>query len=194
VLSEETLSKRLLLITGSPGVGKTTLLLKVVEGLTAKGYSVGGMISREVRTSGARVGFEVTDLSSGYRGWLASVHEERGPQVGKYHVNIDDLNGIGVKAILRACEKLDVVVVDEIGPMELFSEEFREAVMKVVEGEKLLVATIHWKMSGELIDSIKKREDSETHVVTYENREHLHEAIIGEAMDFLSKATLNKGL
>jgi nucleoside-triphosphatase len=175
-------------------VGKTTLLLKVVEGLRAKGHSVGGMISREVRTSGARVGFEVTDLSSGYRGWLASVNGERGPQVGKYHVNIDDLNDVGVKAILRACEKLDIVVVDEIGPMELFSKEFREAVKKVAEGEKLLVATIHWKMSGGLIDGIKKREDSETYVVTCENREHLHEAIIGEAVDFLSKAILNKRL
>lgn len=188
------MNKRLLLITGSPGVGKTTLLLRVIEGLRAKGYSVGGMISREVRTLGARVGFEVTDLSSGNRGWLASVHEERGPQVGKYRVNIDDLNAVGVRAILRACEKLDVVVVDEIGPMELFSEEFREAVKKVVEGEKLLVATIHSRMSGGLIDSIKKREDSEIHVVTSENREHLREAIIVEAVDFLSKATLNKGL
>jgi nucleoside-triphosphatase len=188
------LNKRLLLITGSPGIGKTTLLLKVAEGLRAKGCSVGGMINREVRTSGARVGFEVTDLSSGNRGWLASVHEERGPQVWKYRVNIDDLNNVGVKAILDACEKLDVLVVDEIGPMELFSEKFREAVKKVVEGEKLLVAAIHWKMSGVLIDSIKKREDSETHVVTYENREHLHEAIIEEAVDFLSKAMLNKGL
>jgi len=194
VLSEETLSKRLLLITGSPGVGKTTLLLKVVEGLRAKGYSVGGMISCEVRTSGARVGFEVADLSSSYRGWLASVNEERGPQVGKYRVNIDDLNEVGVSAILRACEKFDVVIVDEIGPMELFSEKFREAVKEVVEGEKLLVATIHWKMNGELIASIKKREDSETHVVTYENRERLHEAIIEEALEFLSKTALNKGL
>jgi len=193
-LSEEALKKRLLPITGSPGVGKTTLLLRVIEGLRVKGYSVGGMISRDVRTSGARVGFEVMDLSSGNKGWLASVHEERGPQVGKYRVNIDDLNELGVKAILKACEKLDVVAVDEIGPMELFSEEFREAVKKVVESEKLLVATIHWKMSGGLIDSIKKREDSLTRVVTYENREHLHEVIIGEAVEFLSKSILNKGL
>jgi nucleoside-triphosphatase len=187
VVSEETLSKRLLLITGSPGVGKTTLLLRVVEALKAEGYSVGGMVTSDVRKSGARVGFEVADLSNGSRGWLASVHEERGPQVGKYRVNIDDLNDVGVKAILKACEKLDVVIVDEIGPMELFSEKFREAVKKAVESKKLVISTIHWKMSSQLIDSVKKREDAEIFIVTNENREHLQEEVIREALGLLSR-------
>jgi nucleoside-triphosphatase len=181
------LKKRLLLITGCPGVGKTTLLLKVAEALKVKCYSVGGMISRDVRTAGNRVGFEVTDLNSGNKGWLASVHQERGPQVGRYRVNVDDLNDVGVKAIVEAYEKLDVVVVDEVGPMELFSEKFREAVKKAVESKKLFVSTIHWKMSGELIDSIKKREDAEIHVLTNENRKRVLEEIVREALDFLSK-------
>lgn len=181
------MKKRLLFITGSPGVGKTTLLLKVAEALKAKGYSVGGMISRDVRMSGVRVGFEVTDLSSGNMGWLASVHQKGGPQVGRYRVNIVDLNGIGVKAILEAGEKLDVVIIDEVGPMELFSMKFREAVEKAVESKKLVVSTVHWKMSGELIDSIKKREDGEIHILTNENRDRVLEEIIREALDFLSR-------
>jgi nucleoside-triphosphatase len=183
--------KRLLLITGNPGVGKTSVLLKVAEALKAKGYTVGGMISRDVRISGSRTGFEVVDLSSGMKGCLASVRQERGPRVGKYRVDIDDLNRVGVKAIMGACEELDVVVVDEIGPMELFSEQFREAVMKVAESKKLIVATIHWKMRSELIDSIKKREESRIHMVTYQNREGLHETIVREALDFLSKADID---
>jgi nucleoside-triphosphatase len=187
VLSEEQLRKRLLLISGSPGVGKTTLLLKVIEALRAKGYRVGGMISRDVRMSGSRVGFDVTDLNSDKKGWLASVHQGRGPQVGKYRVDIEDLNEVGVKAILEACEKLDVVVIDEIGPMELFSEQFKETVKKAVESKKLVVSTIHRKMGNEFIDSIKKREDAEIHVLTYVNREHMLETIIGEALEFLSK-------
>ena len=187
MLSEEQLKKRLLLVTGSPSVGKTTLLLKVIEALRAKGYRVGGMISRDVRMCGSRVGFDVTDLNSDKKGWLASVHQERGPQVGKYRVDIDDLNEVGVKAILEACEKLDVVVIDEIGPMELFSEQFKETVKKAVESKKLVVSTIHRKMGNEFIDSIKKREDAEIHILTYVNREHMLETIIGEALQFLSK-------
>jgi nucleoside-triphosphatase len=187
VLSEEQLKKRLLLVTGSPGVGKTTLLLKVIEALRAKGYRVGGMLSRDVRISGSRVGFEVTDLNTDKKGWLASVHQERGPKVGKYRVDIDDLNEVGVKAILEACGKLDVAVIDEIGPMELFSEQFREAVKKAVESKKLVVSTIHQKTGNQFIDSIKKREDAEVHILTIGNREDVLETIIGEALEFLSK-------
>jgi nucleoside-triphosphatase len=187
VLSEEQLKKRLLLITGSPGVGKTTLLLKVIEALRARGYTVGGMISRDVRISESRVGFDVTDLNSEKKGWLASVHQERGPQVGKYRVDIDDLNEVGVKAILETCEKLDVTIIDEIGPMELFSEQFREAVKKAVESKKLVVSTIHQKMGSQFIDSIKKREDAEVHILNDANRENMFETIIREALHFLSK-------
>ncbi|MGB9756561.1 MAG: nucleoside-triphosphatase, partial [Candidatus Bathyarchaeales archaeon] len=79
-----TFEKRVLLLTGSPGIGKTTVLLKASTALKAKGYSVGGMISREVRLCGTRVGFEILDLKSGTRGWLAHVNQPTGPQVGKY--------------------------------------------------------------------------------------------------------------
>jgi len=172
-------------VTGIPGVGKTTVLLKTVETLRANGYGVGGMISRDVRLHGNRIGFEILDLSSGEKGWLANVDQQWGPHVGKYRVNLDDLNNVGVKAILQACENLDIVVVDEIGPMELFSEQFREAVRKTVDSRKLLICTVHWKMKNELIDNIKKREDVEVYVVTHDNREHLHETITREAGDFL---------
>ncbi|NWF97298.1 MAG: DUF2478 domain-containing protein [Candidatus Thorarchaeota archaeon] len=111
------MNKRILLLTGNPGVGKTTVLLRVVEALKAKGYSVGGMISREVRSGGTRVGFEILDLASGRRGWLAHVNQPSGPQVGKYRVNLEDLNSIGAEAIANAVASSDVVAIDEIGPM-----------------------------------------------------------------------------
>lgn len=115
-----------MLLTGSPGVGKTTVLLKTVEALKAKGYNVGGMISREARVGGTRVGFEILDLTSSKHGWLAHVNQKSGPQVGKYRVNLEDLDEIGAEAIKKAVENFDVVAVDEIGPMELFSGRRRE--------------------------------------------------------------------
>lgn len=80
------MAKRILLLTGSPGVGKTSVLLRIVESLKAKGYGVGGMISREVRVGGGRVGFEILDLNTGRTGWLAHVTQKHGPQVGRYRV------------------------------------------------------------------------------------------------------------
>ena len=144
--------KRVLLLTGSPGVGKTTLLLKIMDILRAKGYRIGGMVSREVRSSGTRIGFEILDLASGKLGWLAHINQKTGPQVGKYRVNLEDLDKIGVEAVLKAVRECDVIAIDEIGPMELFSEKFRLAVEEAAESGKLLVGVVHWKARDKLVD------------------------------------------
>lgn len=180
------MKKRLLFITGSPGTGKTSVLLKTIEVLKARGYSVGGMVSREVRTCGARVGFEILDLSSGRRGWLAHVNQKHGPWVGKYRVNLKDLESIGAEAIANAVGNADVVAIDEIGPMELHSEHFREAVKNAAESGKLVIGTIHWKARDRLIEEVRAREDAEIYKVTYENRGSLHEIIVEKAADFLT--------
>ena len=178
--------KRILLLTGNPGIGKTTMLLKVVEALKTKGYSVGGMISREVRSRGARVGFEILDLSDERRGWLAHVNQKTGPQIGKYRVNLEDLNSVGADAILKAVKECEVVTIDEVGPMELFSEKFREAVKKAVESDKLIVGVVHWKARDRLVENLKEREDAEVIAVTYENRDRLHQTLIEKIAEVLA--------
>lgn len=180
--------KRLLFITGSPCTGKTTVLLRAIEALKARGHSVGGMISREVRTCGTRVGFEVLDLSNGRKGWLAHVNQKQGPRVGRYRVNLEDLNDIGADAIFKAVENFDVIAIDEIGPMELHSERFKEAVKRAVESRKLVIGTVHWKMRGNMVEKVKAREDAEIYRVTYENRGNLHETIVEKATEFLEHA------
>jgi nucleoside-triphosphatase len=178
-----------LLLTGNPGVGKTTVLMKTVNALKEKGICVGGMISREVREGGTRVGFEILDLTGSRRGWLAHVNQKNGPQVGKYRVNMEDLNGIGAQAVTDAVENCDVVAIDEIGPMELFSEKFKEAVRKALKNSKLVLAVVHWKAQDTLINEAKKREDAETTPVTLENREILHKQITGNALKILKLNT-----
>jgi nucleoside-triphosphatase THEP1 len=69
--------------------------------------------------------------------------------------------------------------------MELFSEKFKEAVRRAVEGGKLVVGVVHWKARDRLIDEVKAREDVEVYLVTYENRNKLHETIIEKAAKFL---------
>jgi nucleoside-triphosphatase len=183
----EDLPKRVLLLTGNPGVGKTTVLMKTVNTLKKSGYKVGGIISREVREGGTRVGFEILDLNSSKRGWLAHINQKKGPRVGKYRVNIEDLTAIGARAILDAVENCDVIAIDEIGPMELFSEKFKEAVRKTLENRKLVIAIIHWKAQDMLISEARKREDAEIITVTHENREKLHEQIADKALRFLKQ-------
>jgi nucleoside-triphosphatase len=172
------LRKHVLLLTGKPGVGKTTVLMKAVSALKEKGYRVGGIISREVREGETRMGFEILDLSSGRRGWLARMNKGHGPQVGKYRVNIKNLDAIGADAIADALEICDIIAIDEIGPMELFSEGFKQATRKALESRKPVLAVVHWKARDRLINEAKNRDDSEIFTVTYENRDKLPEAIV----------------
>ncbi len=178
------MEKRVLILTGNPGTGKTTALLKIVGSIKTQGFSVGGMVS-QVREGNARVGFEIIDLTTNRRGWLAHVNQKRGPQVGRYSVNLEDLESIGVQAISMAVEACNVIAIDEIGPMELFSEKFKEATQKALSSNKLVIAVVHWKASDKLVKETKSREDSEVFIVTVENREKLPEVIIAKTIKFL---------
>jgi len=164
------LQKRILLLTGSSGVGKTTVLIKTVNALKAKGVNVGGMISREVREGNARVGFEIIDLTNGKHGWLAHADQKSGPQVGKYHVNLEDLENIGATAIEEAVEKCDVIVIDEIGPMELFLQKFKQTVKQALASGKLVLAVVHARAEHPLINETKQRDDMEIFTVSVANR------------------------
>jgi nucleoside-triphosphatase len=167
------LMTRVFILTGAPGVGKTTLLTKIVSALKAKGVCVGGMISREVREDNVRVGFEILDLTSGKHGWLAQVKGQSGPQVGKYHINLDDLDNIGTTAITQALEKCSAIAIDEIGPMELYSQRFKQAVAQALGSKKLVLVVVHGKANDPLVTQVKRRVDAEVFNVTFSNRESL---------------------
>lgn len=162
-------------------------MLRIVKTLKDEGYSVGGMISREVRVGVGRVGFEILDLKTGRKGWLAHVTQKQGPRVGRYKVNLADLDVIGAEAIMNAVTDSDVVIIDEIGPMELYSRRFKEAVTKAVESPKLVVGVVHWKAAGSLMSEVKGRNDAEVYQVTLENRGNLDEMMSKEALHFLSR-------
>ncbi len=179
--------KPLILITGKPGIGKTSTLRRTVNELKNREYEIGGMICGEVREGGVRVGFEIMDLSTGTRGWLAHINQPTGPKIGKYQVNLTDLEVIGVGAILEALQNANILAVDEIGPMELSSKAFCKALIRAVESNKPMVATIHYGLKNSIIDRIKERENTEIFRVTYKNRESLHNLIANKISEYLTK-------
>lgn len=145
------------LVTGPPGVGKSTLVSKVIMRLKSAGVIVGGSTTYERRSKGARVGFEVLDLSSGRKGELASVDSKLGPRVGRYRVNLKDLAGIGAAGLVAAATSSELIVIDEVGPMELVSPEFRRAVQKCIESGKPLLAVVHERLEDDLLNELRTK-------------------------------------
>jgi nucleoside-triphosphatase len=178
--------KHLIFLTGAPRIGKTTVLQEAAWKLEAKGYTLGGMISQEIREKGARVGFEIRDYTSNRKGWLAHIHQAIGPRIGKYRVNLEDLDMIGVTAILNALKDADIVLIDEIGPMELLSKKFENTVQRVLNSSKLVMGTIHYRAHHSLVKQIKSRKDTDIVKVTFENRAHLPFLIANKAIKLRS--------
>ena len=165
-------------LTGEPGCGKTTVVRKVCEALEKRGNRPGGMISSEIRHGGVRVGFNLEDVLTHEVGILAHVDQQDGPRVGKYRVNLHDIERVGVTAIRRAIADSDVIIVDEIGPMELNSMPFILAVETALASPRHLVSTIHKRASHHLVTAIKSNSTYQVLEITHENRDQLPVAII----------------
>ncbi len=161
------------LITGKPGVGKTTLVQKVIERMQP--VNMAGFCTAEIRCMGSRLGFELQGLN-GERRTLAHVEIDSRNRVGRYGV---DTNGF--EEFLEALDLLnpdvELIVIDEIGKMELFSNTFRSLVRNALSSEKQVLAGISLK-GNEFIREIKQRLDIHLLEVTHDNRDRLPETIV----------------
>lgn len=164
------------LVTGPPGVGKSTLISKVVLRLKSAGVIVGGCTTAEKRSGGTRVGFEVRDLTSGRTGELASVESRLGPRVGRYRVNLTDLARVGAGGVGAAASSSELIVIDEVGPMELVSPEFRRAVQSCIESGKPMLAVVHERLEDDLLSELRSKAVAQF-ALTVENRESVAEEL-----------------
>ena len=160
--------KRVLLLTGQPGTGKTAL---IKEALARTRVKAAGFYTEEIRTGGIRQGFRIVTLD-GQEAILAHVGASSPHQVSKYGVDTDALDRVGVSALRRAVQEFDLIVIDEIGKMELLSPQFRETVTKAINSGKKVLGTIMFNPHP-FADGIKRRSEVETLLVTGDNRTHV---------------------
>lgn len=160
--------KRALFLTGPPGVGKTTIMR---EALAQAGAAAGGFYTEEMRSGGVRQGFRLTTLE-GRSTVLAHVEVKGRHRVGKYGVNLEGLEGVGVAAIRQASQGAAVVVIDEVGRMELFSTSFRQAVTEALASGKRVLGTV-MLAPHPWADALKRRPEVEVVMVTRANRDQV---------------------
>jgi nucleoside-triphosphatase len=164
---------RTILLTGRPGVGKTTVIKEIAESL---GDSAGGFYTAEIRESGRRQGFKIITMD-GEEGILSHVDLKGSPRVSKYGVNLRDLEAMGVPALLDAETRGQCVLVDEIGKMELFSEPLREVVLAAIEGDSTVVGTV-MKARNPWVENLKALPQVTVLEVTEANRDHMAQRVL----------------
>jgi len=131
------------LISGPPTSGKSTLVSKLIDFLRKNDIKVGGIATPEIRESGLRVGFRVVDLMTLKENVFVSINYKSNYKVGKYFVDVDLFENIAIPALETAEIESDIVVIDEIGKMELFSKKFEETVKRILSGSKPVLAVVH---------------------------------------------------
>ncbi|XP_044461932.1 cancer-related nucleoside-triphosphatase homolog [Mangifera indica] len=183
------------LVTGPPGVGKSTLIMRVFESLKVSNPSlkVQGFYTREIRQGSERVGFEVVTLD-GRTGPLASTivsssESHKWPTVGKYMVDVASFESLALPE-LQVRGDTDLFVIDEVGKMELFSSSFFPAVLKVLKSNIPLLASIPIPKSGRDIPAVarlKNHPGATIFTLSQSNRDAMRENVYYQLVDVLSK-------
>ncbi len=165
--------KQVYLLTGRPGTGKTSIIKEVAAEMRDK---AGGFYTEEIRSQGVREGFRLVTLD-GEEAILAHVNIHSPYRVSKYGVDIDGLERVGVPALHKAVEQCDLVVIDEIGKMELFSAKFRGAVSQMITSGKRVLGTIMFNPNP-WADAIKRQPQVNLITVTRANYQEVLEELL----------------
>jgi len=159
-------------ITGMPSVGKTQTLLKIIEKIEKSGYMLEGMITESIIVKKKRVGFSVIDWQTKESKVFAHIDFDTKDKVGNYGVDIYALDEIGVTAVEKAIndDNVDIIIIDEVGKMEMLSEKFCDVVTDALESDKPILITLHKKSRTPLLQDIRRRDDIRILEVTAVNR------------------------
>ena len=160
------------LLTGAPGVGKTTILKRFAELL---GGQVTGFLTVEVREESRRIGFDIVTFD-GRRGILARKGLDSPYRIGRYGIDLDSFERIAIPALKPTPN--NILIIDEIGKMELKSDRFRDVLLRALDSDATVVAAI-MQSSHPFADSIKDRSDCKIVEATRRNRDYIPERLIG---------------
>ena len=163
----------ILLLTGSPGVGKTTVMCRVAELLRKR--RLAGFYTQEIREHGTRRGFRLTTFE-GQERVMAHVDFAKTFRVGRYGVDVATIDAIAHSS-LALNDRVELYLVDEIGKMECLSARFITAMRTLLDADKMVLATVAERGIG-FIAEVKRRRDVELWRATAANRDSLPAHVI----------------
>lgn len=164
---------KVILLTGRPGSGKTTAIRKILSRLSRK---AGGFYTEEIREKGRRVGFRIMTLDA-QKGVMAHVNIQSPDRIGKYGVDLEVIDTLAVESLQRAKSENSLIIIDEIGPMELLSSKFTGEVLDVIKGDSDVLGTVA-KRKNEFINQIRRLPNVTILEIFPGNREEIVEDVV----------------
>lgn len=165
------------LITGKPGIGKTTVIKKVINGIPDRTC---GFYTEDYRDiSGKRKGFRIFTTDG-----LSHILAEKGFRskfkVGSYGIDVEGFEKIVIPLLERCMERREkILVIDEIGKMELFSKRFADLIKSIFRDEKRdIIATVPIKDVHPVVRWIKNLPDTVVISLNSSNRDEVPDRII----------------
>ncbi|MCK4845807.1 MAG: hypothetical protein KAS95_09050, partial [Candidatus Heimdallarchaeota archaeon] len=155
------------LVTGQPRIGKTTMIARI---LAESNKSAIGFITKEIREKGYRIGFDIETLSGIVKPLASKKGKTSKYKVGSYNVYVENVDFVVdyLKAKIESGTSYDLIVLDEVGKMELYSDSFKEFVLYCLKQKKVL-GTIMMR-DNDFTMQIKSRSDTRIFNLTEENR------------------------
>ncbi len=174
------MSKKII-ISGRPGIGKTTVFKKVVDKLRSHNYNVIGFYCPEARYKGSRIGFRIISLDNAVEEWLAHVSNCSGPRIGKYRVCYSA--GKVAEYVAGKISEADILAIDEIGPMELKLPSTRKVIVEMLKTSKPGLYVVHYRLSD--VEIVRLLADSTKYIINEYNRGSIADRIFNKIVDLL---------
>ena len=174
------------LVTGAPGIGKTTLVQNIAERI--KGVSATGFVTVEQRDKKGRSGFVLKTLDGKEVEFAVSgkVKGKKGKRVGKYTVDVDAFEEAALEAIAFHPE-FNFYVIDELGPMEALSRMFCETAKMLLKSDKVAVLATVAKGGHGFVREIKRLPGIEMIELTGNDHDKVEDDLLVKFMTALVK-------
>ena len=161
-------------VTGRTGTGKTKVINTLHYRLLSNNISMGGVLTRDIKNHGKRTGIEIQNISTGISYEIANVNKKTGPRLQKFRIDLENIDNYLIKELHDSSLKTDLIIIDMIGPMELFSRKFCELIETLLKQDKKILCAIQTKYNHPIIKEIKELESSEIYDL---NEKHKVEVI-----------------
>lgn len=165
--------KSVILLSGRPRIGKTAVIKKAIILLSSKAK---GFYCQEVRTNQKREGFEII-TTRGEREYLAlrtpKVRFSEEAAFRDFKVNLKAINSVAVPSLLEAMHENKIIIIDEIGPMEISSKPFRDIILRILDNTNSIALGTIAQIPNSFLDTVKLHPRVLLINVTVNNRDNL---------------------